>query len=144
MAKNKKTEAETTFATRRRVLKGLGVAPVVYTLSNGSALAATSSHQCLSNQAVDTQPDCAVINAAIPNTPPDNQWVWDKQPQPPGSETHWCVRYAEEDAGFTTYSTTGYDWRFGGTHQFIDQNGTNMGLNHIGHPLTASCAASFI
>jgi len=145
MAKTNKEQDET-FKTRRRVLKSLGAIPVVYTLSNSSALALASSHQCIANTLAESQPDCVKISTSP--VEPDNKWIWHQAKNSNGIPKRWCVAYAEENADLKSYTVTGYDWRFtrnNGTkaHRFIDQNGQTLN-SHFGNPLTASCATSFI
>ena len=145
MEKDKKViNQDSDFAKRRRIIKGLVATPVVYTLSNGRALALTSSHQCLVNNPQESQPDC--VRTSSSPMQPDNQWLWHKVQKGTAPE-RWCVAHAEEDTGLTSYTVTGYDWRFTSNsgqfrHVFIDANGNN--IVHSGNPLTASCATSFI
>ncbi len=117
------------FAARRRVLKGLISVPVAVTLSNGAALAGSSS-QCylkIPPEAADGETYCL---------PGDTDEVWSrfgytKTQQANGQQTKYCLDYVD-DAGDDIPVT-------------IDQNGWPVrptGENR--HPLTISCATSFL
>ncbi len=147
MAKEQSNNKSSDFVARRRIIKGLTATPVIYTLTNGSALALTSSHQCITNMALESAPDCSEPTQV---TPPDSFWQWDQITNTTTGETRFCVRHVEEDTPLTnpsSFSTTGYDWRFTDSsaimhHSFID--GSGAPAMHAGNPLTASCAASFM
>ena len=129
------------FAHRRKVIRGMASIPVALTLSSGAAMANASTHACLTGP-IPAVPNCDANNKidGWANSPVKIKPAGTSKPE------KYCVAYVEEDSSGKLVGNPyyRYDYQsFGVTkYKYINQDGTDAA--NIGHPLTASCAASFM
>lgn len=122
-------------ASRRRILQGAVSVPVVLTVTNASAQAATSAFQCRTDLNPEATPPADVGTECLgdgsvvssPVTPFTHQGAGsalrDFNSAAPGSDGKNCIAYIRQD----------------GTHYFATDSGQSGGV-----PVTASCYTSFV
>ncbi len=118
--------------TRRKIVKCIAGLPAIMTLASGSALANTSSMQCLDttegkyrptpSAPGSTRPECILDSAAQEVNPPGGIWVetGDDAVRLPDQDGEYCLLYVDNDGNE------------------IVSGGTEMDL------VTPSCYTSFI
>ena len=97
-----------TFMRRRSLLKGLGAAPLVMTLHNGAAMAASSTGGCVGTQPIDIEQNGCVAGSA--------------------GDHDSFLRVEVGTEGNTLGKADGYDWGASGKHPYYKEQDKNRNL----------------